>query len=1570
MTSNPEESKQSFRSATNDDLGHHQDLPPIMSNDGQSSPPLIRPQARRPSPKVEDEERSFDDINTSLSFLIREAAQMEDERRKAKSRQSQRSSLMRNEHAQYNRTKSPFLAQNAINNTGSNPLSTFQTESQSNLVPERNSNGIQKSIPSSKHLVHVPDRTHSQSTPPFLLRSGTPSSVFQRPNSPHQRAKTPAFLQQINLSSDDRHTPLPQHHSANLAKQMELMSSSVEFDEGSQVLRRIRKASSARSRTPASIASQKSSSVSPLYTNNLTPLEPNFRDSANQTDDQEGNAADYLLLKGDEKDGEILSAISRTSSHSSQSSNNTIRPMTDTEKLEAIVEEFGPAPEIENANEEQKIGQERVLGSQPAVLVRRVLIRGYLVLTTHRLCFIALLPANPTKHRILQQGPAIIHRPGLTRRKRKAWFTLTSENIIAYPSSTELYEPLGGAMLSDIDDVQPSPREKTVHFRVKGKKVSLEFETSEAAMAWQREIDAAIFMSTHNVDKIRLCIPLVRIAQLFFTDFLEISTMVHVDVLDIDSPQHRIPRLHKSDRDPHNTTDVLFAVVNDAVKLLPHLEPALKRPAEIRTKIEQSLWYTLPSALIDIDGPRAQSEDRESEKTDNDTETSSNANRKAKVFLEQFSLDCTMEEISIFKVHLVRTLPLAGTLAITPKHLCFYRRHRWTGLADTRIRIPFRDIKAAERTKAFSWQYSGVRIHVMAHEDIVIEIKDEMKREQIMKAIQEKVETEAEQTNESDRLANDQIDSSKTGKVRQKIHKQPSTQTDILALQERGKMITLKPSQINIAPRTVNMDSSLNITVAPMRVHCLTIGSRGDVQPYVALCKRLQKDNHTCTIVSHEEYRQWVEGNGIAFRAVGGDPGELMKLSVENNKMLFSPQFYREAMSKFRHWLDELLRGIFENCWDADLIIESPSTFGGIHVAEAIGCYYMRAFTMPWTRTSTYPQAFSVPNVDLGPQYNSMSYTVFDQVLWLASSGQINRWRRHMLHLEPTDLNKLDQGSVPFMYNFSPAVVPPPLDWGDRIKVTGYWNLSNDSTKWDAPKDLLTFIQKARDDGKKLCYVGFGSITMSDPVGVQRSIFEAIRKSDVRAIVAKGWSGRMIAKKESEGEANLPKVPEEAYIVDSIPHEWLFPRIDIALHHGGAGTTGASLRAGLVTLIHPFFGDQYFWSGRVAKLGAGVRVKSLSVDDLTEALSRARDETLLREKAQVVGEMIRKEKGLDIAREFIYQSLQRSKRVKRSLDNHSAARKESRKSFSRSNTFRSSQSEGEENGEGALELSSKDSTTQEGSPSSFKKEQKSETSRTASSMERLIRHGSLSVKHVANRIHIKSASKADMNASPSSSVSERTSIDQFRENSGSNGTMKSISVNTPASEKETKVLSEEPETIADSEREDEVQSHLPQESHSKNRRSWYGSSLQHMPGINGLNMPSLSMPHLNFFDIRLHGISLSHRGGNGQNASATVDLSKVELNDQEKEHAKKEDKQHHLSARQEDQRRRQLLEKEWRKAERWDLLGSDSSLSVQPEEDEDESEEAEEDFRDDTAEDMDDSSEDNEKIQRDENVVL
>ncbi|KAA1114418.1 Sterol 3-beta-glucosyltransferase [Puccinia graminis f. sp. tritici] len=485
-------------------------------------------------------------------------------------------------------------------------------------------------------------------------------------------------------------------------------------------------------------------------------------------------------------------------------------------------------------------------------------------------------------------------------------------------------------------------------------------------------------------------------------------------------------------------------------------------------------------------------------------------------------------------------------------------------------------------------------------------------------------------------------------------------------------------------PIMFESSSSSFLTFKPkskLHITCLTIGSRGDVQPYIALCQKLQLDGHRCRIASHGEYRKWVEGYGIEYVEIGGDPAELMKICVDNG--MFTLGFLKEAFSKFRGWLDELLVSSFEACRGTDLLIESPSTMAGIHIAEALQIPYFRAFTMPWTRTKEYPHAFAVPDRKMGSGYNYMTYTVFDQVFWKAMSGQVNKWRKEKLGLKSTTYEKLEVHKVPFLYNFSPSIVPAPLDWYEWIHVTGYWFIDEDDpnktsqqalaksdalsdslidnltssppvikpspqkTSWNPPQDLTAFLDRAHTQNKKVVYIGFGSIVVPDPEAMTKVIIESVKSAGVYAIVSKGWSERLSgsggkkAKRAGTSEEEGAEAEDQSmiYHINSIPHDWLFPRIDAVCHHGGSGTTGASLRAGIPTIIKPFFGDQFFWAERVESLGIGAGLRKLTVKNLSNALSLATSDATQISRARIVGELIRAENGAAKAVECIYRDL-------------------------------------------------------------------------------------------------------------------------------------------------------------------------------------------------------------------------------------------------------------------------------------------------------------------------------------------
>ncbi|CEJ82950.1 Putative Autophagy protein 26 [[Torrubiella] hemipterigena] len=603
-------------------------------------------------------------------------------------------------------------------------------------------------------------------------------------------------------------------------------------------------------------------------------------------------------------------------------------------------------------------------------------------------------------------------------------------------------------------------------------------------------------------------------------------------------------------------------------------------------------------------------------------------------FRAHFALPETERLQATYFGYILRVLPLYGKIYISDRSFCF--RSLLPGTR-TKLILPLKDIENAHKEKGFRFGYSGLVVVIRGHEELFFEfrlseIRDDCTVTLIQglekfKALQDAGAFDDEDDEEEDEYIAER-DALRTARQEEfpdhELSEQqppPGLPNAPTILMEGGdaSFLQFKPS-------------------APMKITCLTIGSRGDVQPYIALCKGLMAEGHKTRIATHAEFQDWIESHGIEFARVEGDPSELMRLCIENGT--FTLAFLREANSTFRGWLDELLDSAYTACQGSDLLIESPSAMAGIHIAEKLGIPYFRAFTMPWTRTRAYPHAFIMPEHKMGGAYNYMTYVMFDNIFWKATAQQVNRWRNKTLGLPNTSLEKMQPNKVPFLYNFSPSVVAPPLDFSDWIRVTGYWFL-DEGQEYTPPKELQDFITKAREDGKKIVYVGFGSIIVNDPAKMTREVIDAVQRADVRCILSKGWSDRLNPKDDpSKPKPEEPEMPPEIHVIKSAPHDWLFKQIDAAAHHGGSGTTGASLRAGLPTIIRPFFGDQYFFASRVEDLGVGVWVKKWGTNSFGRALWEVTRNERMITKARVLGEEIRKDNGVDVAIQSIYRDME------------------------------------------------------------------------------------------------------------------------------------------------------------------------------------------------------------------------------------------------------------------------------------------------------------------------------------------
>ncbi|KAJ9050825.1 Sterol 3-beta-glucosyltransferase [Entomophthora muscae] len=568
--------------------------------------------------------------------------------------------------------------------------------------------------------------------------------------------------------------------------------------------------------------------------------------------------------------------------------------------------------------------------------------------------------------------------------------------------------------------------------------------------------------------------------------------------------------------------------------------------------------------------------------------------------LSDFALADGEQALGSFGCLFLRVVPRWGRLVITERFLCF--QSRIVGMA-IKVLVPLTDLKTIERQPGLRLLHHGLSITTINAQELFMEFKSSKSRDQAITLLEQGLSTVTPKS---------------------PSHQKPQWIQDLDITDAR----LLSPTLVAGTP-------------SPLHITCLTIGTRGDVQPYIALCKGLIKHGHTCRIATHSEYREWIESHGIEFREVAGDPGELIKLCVDNG--MFSLSFLREGVTKFRGWIDELLESAWHACQGTDILLESPSAMAGIHIAERLDIPFFGSFPMPWTRTRAFPHPFAIPGHAIGGSYNYMTYVLIEQVLWKGIGYQVNRWRKHTLGLAPTDLDALQAHRVPFLYAFSPALVPLPADWHDWIHITGFWFLDDPMPGWSPSPDLVRFLEA----GPPPIYIGFGSITVSDPEATIQAIVDAVTQANVRVIFCEGWSNRFAT------SVTPTEFPDSIFPIDSVPHDWLFPRVAGVVHHGGSGTTAAGLRAGVPTIIKPFFGDQYFWAQQVENMGAGVYLHRLTTFKLVSAFQAISDPKMI-ERAAAIGVQIRQENGVETAIKFMYRDLDYARnRLKKPSAEHS-----------------------------------------------------------------------------------------------------------------------------------------------------------------------------------------------------------------------------------------------------------------------------------------------------------------------------
>ena len=418
-----------------------------------------------------------------------------------------------------------------------------------------------------------------------------------------------------------------------------------------------------------------------------------------------------------------------------------------------------------------------------------------------------------------------------------------------------------------------------------------------------------------------------------------------------------------------------------------------------------------------------------------------------------------------------------------------------------------------------------------------------------------------------------------------------------------------------------------------MRIVIIAPGTRGDVQPYIALGKGLQSAGHTIRLVSHSNFESLVASYGLEFWSFGNDVkdavenSDMQALTEKGNFLLLLAKMAKEAQREALRFAEGGLRA----AQGMEIVLAGlGGLFIGIAIAEKLDIPLVQAYVVPFSPTR---EMSSVLTPKLPSVLNRVSHQLTRQLMWQGFRSADTIARKKVLNIPAAPLlgpyDSKSTHNMPILYGFSPSVIPAPSDWNDQTHITGFWFV-DEADDWQPPAALLDFLQA----GPAPIYIGFGSMSSRAPEQTADLIIQALKLTNQRAILLSGWGGLQKA-----------NIPDSIFMIDAIPHSWLFPRVSAVVHHGGASTTAAGLKAGVPSVIIPFFGDQPFWGQRVAELGVGSKPiprKKLTAERLANAIQEVVTNEDMRQRAAKLGKQIQTENGIESAVE-IFNELEKRK---------------------------------------------------------------------------------------------------------------------------------------------------------------------------------------------------------------------------------------------------------------------------------------------------------------------------------------
>jgi sterol 3beta-glucosyltransferase len=405
----------------------------------------------------------------------------------------------------------------------------------------------------------------------------------------------------------------------------------------------------------------------------------------------------------------------------------------------------------------------------------------------------------------------------------------------------------------------------------------------------------------------------------------------------------------------------------------------------------------------------------------------------------------------------------------------------------------------------------------------------------------------------------------------------------------------------------------------------LCSGSRGDYQPYIALAQELQKLGQSVRIVGGQSFEAFIKSYGIDFYLLSVDylSADIDSKLIQDAQSSDNPLKMLLTFNKMKDYVVGLTAEMFDACKGSELIVYHPGCTIGYFAGEKLGIPSVLAAPFPMHKTKEVASLIAYGKTRMP---KALSYTLLQGMLWMASKTGIVAFFKNEYGKLPKNFGSPFEAvdkNHPAIISCSNYVFRRPQDWNDNIHQVGYW-FTEESTDYTPSVELSDFLKK----GEKPIYFGFGSVFDSKHKDeTVRIIIDALKITDQRGIIS--------------GMGDIKNLPETILAINHAPHSWLFERVSLVCHHGGAGTTAAGFRAGIPSIIVPFSNDQFAWAHRAYDLGVGsqpIYRKKLSAIKLASAIQFALGDEVIK-NAQELGQNIASENGAKDCAKVIIECL-------------------------------------------------------------------------------------------------------------------------------------------------------------------------------------------------------------------------------------------------------------------------------------------------------------------------------------------